>query len=61
MLRLDLNTVESSPLVKMFAYYHEVGTCRAQTSPTTTLSLSDEVKINLNMLGMLMLYKLEVM
>jgi hypothetical protein len=40
-------------LVKMSAYCDDVGTCRTQRSPTTTLA--DEVEVNLNMLRALIL------
>ena len=41
--RLDLNSMKTDvgkPLVKMSAYWDEVGTCRTRTSPRATRSLT---------------------
>ena len=48
-----MKTEVGSPLVKISAYCEEVGTCRTRKSPTATLP--NEVKIDLNVLGALIL------
>jgi hypothetical protein len=56
MLRLDQNsenTDQGSPLVKMSANWEVIGTRWTRTSATATLT--DEVEVDLNMLGELML------